>query len=107
MTIITARPDEIGVTLLVAGDLDVAGAWDVRQCVSSLAGDGVRRFDVDLRAVDFVDSSGMGQLARYWAAAGADGVGLRLAAASDRFWDLARATGRRHHFDFVEPLLAS
>jgi anti-sigma B factor antagonist len=48
--------------LKVAGEIDVYTAPELRQRVISLIDDGARHVIVDLRAVDFLDSTGLGVL---------------------------------------------
>ena len=46
--------------LSIGGDLDVAGAPDLRQAVVAAVAEGARLLTLDLSALDFVDSFGIG-----------------------------------------------
>ena len=48
------------VVLAVLGDLDLAGAPRLRQSVVSETATGIRHLVLDLTAVDFIDSTGLG-----------------------------------------------
>jgi anti-sigma B factor antagonist len=50
------------VVLTVRGELDLATAPALRQQVASLVAEGRRRFALDLTALDFIDSSGLGMV---------------------------------------------
>jgi len=58
------RTDEAGPTTVVAvfGDVDLATAPQLRQHLSDLVGRGCARLAVDLKATDFLDSSGLSAL---------------------------------------------
>ena len=46
--------------LSVAGDLDIVGAPELRQAVVRVVADGARRLVLDISALDFIDSFGIG-----------------------------------------------
>jgi anti-sigma B factor antagonist len=50
------------VVLSVRGDLDLATAPALRQQVAALVADGHRRVALDLAALDFIDSTGLGMV---------------------------------------------
>ncbi|MBC8484335.1 MAG: STAS domain-containing protein [Actinobacteria bacterium] len=53
-------PRDTCVVLVVLGDLDLAGAPRLRQAVVSETATGIRHLVLDLTAVDFIDSTGLG-----------------------------------------------
>jgi anti-sigma B factor antagonist len=48
----------------VAGELDLVGAWEVDKALAEIEGRCPKRVVIDLRAVSFVDSSGLSVVAR-------------------------------------------
>jgi anti-anti-sigma factor len=70
-----ARPDG-SATLSVSGELDIATASELRRAVGALMGVGTRRLELDLSAMTFIDSSGLGAL--LWAAHRLEAVGGEL-----------------------------
>ena len=48
--------------LRVRGEIDICTAPELREHVIKLVADGVRHITADLRAVDFLDSTGLGAL---------------------------------------------
>ena len=57
---IRSREESAWTVLEVAGDLDVAGAPELRQAVVTAVAGGARRLVLDLSRTDFVDSFGLG-----------------------------------------------
>ena len=57
---VTGPPSEP--TLHVAGEIDVASAPPLREALGGLVDRGARRITLDLAAVGFIDSSGLGVL---------------------------------------------
>ena len=53
--------DDAATLLVLRGDLDLATAPELRECLVEVIDDGVR-IVVDLEAVDFLDSAGLGIL---------------------------------------------
>jgi anti-anti-sigma factor len=49
-------------TVAVAGEIDLSSAGDLRAAVTAAAGEGCERLLLDLSAVDFIDSTGLGGL---------------------------------------------
>lgn len=62
MTRFERAPDAAEPTLLVEGDLDVATSPPLQQAIDKLLGDGFRTVVVDLGALEFIDSAGLGVL---------------------------------------------
>lgn len=54
--------DGAGATVTASGEIDLASSPDLRRELQALLDDGVRRIVLDLEAVTFVDSSGLGVL---------------------------------------------
>lgn len=77
---ITISSREVGKDVVVepSGRLDMVGAGPVRKAVTELVGDG-RRLVVDLDAVEFLDSSGLGALIACLKSARQAGGDLRIA----------------------------
>jgi anti-sigma B factor antagonist len=49
-------------TVRLVGELDMASAQRLRDCVGELLGGGQRRLVVDMAELDFIDSTGLGVL---------------------------------------------
>jgi anti-sigma B factor antagonist len=63
LDVIVSRPDAVTAVVAVSGEIDVATTPHLRSTLHDLADeDGVRLVVVDLDAVDFIDSSGLGVL---------------------------------------------
>lgn len=67
----------------VSGDVDLATAPRLRASLLDLAGRGHRNLELDLRLVDFLDSSGIGVLLGALRRARLAGGSLRIAACGD------------------------
>jgi anti-sigma B factor antagonist len=62
ITVVSGGPDAAR-TLAVSGEIDLAGIGTLREAITTaVERDGVRRLTVDLGAVTFLDSSGIGTL---------------------------------------------
>ena len=59
---VVGRASGAGVVLTVLGDLDMAGAPALRQAVVAEVSGGTRLLVLDLTAVDFLDSAGLGAM---------------------------------------------
>lgn len=92
----TTGPDAVPV-LLVSGDLDLSGEQELLEHAARLLGGG-EVVDVDLSAVSFIDSSGLGALVRARHLAVDAGRRLRLTAASPQVVRLLELTGVRDLF---------
>lgn len=58
----TIARDGAEATVVASGEIDLASSPDLRRELRALLDDGVRRIVLDLGAVTFVDSSGLGVL---------------------------------------------
>ena len=59
---LSATTEGESAVLTLSGELDLATAPAVRECLNELVGGGARQVVVDLRQVDFLDSIGLGVL---------------------------------------------
>lgn len=62
--IVVVRPDAHSAAISPAGDLDVSTAPRLLACIDDLLAEGRRTIVLDLRAVTFIDSSGLGTLVK-------------------------------------------
>jgi anti-anti-sigma factor len=69
---ITTREEDDGVVLALSGELDLAGAPELDQALAA-ARDAGTALTLDLRELEFIDSSGLGVLVRFNNAAVAAG----------------------------------
>jgi anti-sigma B factor antagonist len=81
-----------GALLSVTGELDIAGAPQLRVAIGDLMGQGFRHVEVDLERCTFIDSTGMGAL--LWAAhrlhaAGGDLVAVHAHGATMRTLEMS------------------
>lgn len=74
-----SRPDSGGVTVVLAGELDLAGAEDLEQAIAEARASG-RPLTVDLTNLEFIDSSGLRVLLGLHNAATREGFEYRLIA---------------------------
>ncbi|MDY6837851.1 MAG: STAS domain-containing protein [Thermodesulfobacteriota bacterium] len=73
MEIEQRREGDILVAKILNDRLDARGADDFRKAMSGFVSDGNRRIILDISAVDFVDSSGLGALVSALKLMGGDG----------------------------------
>jgi anti-sigma B factor antagonist len=92
--------------LTVRGDLDLATAPALRQRIVGLVAEGHRRFAVDLTALDFIDSIGLGMLVAGMKRANAVGGQLFVAADEDRIRSVFELTGLDEALGLVETVEA-
>jgi anti-anti-sigma factor len=83
-----------------AGELDMATVRVLEQRLTELHAAGVRRIVVDLRALDFMDSTGLTLLTRWSLDADRDGFAFALIAGSPRIQRLFELTGLVDRFTF-------
>jgi anti-sigma B factor antagonist len=62
--IVTVRHEGGGVAVSPAGDLDVSTSHKLLACVDDLLAEGRSPITIDLQAVTFIDSSGLGALVK-------------------------------------------
>jgi anti-sigma B factor antagonist len=79
--------------LRVGGEVDVYTAPRLRERVVKLLGDGVRHVVVDLREVDFLDSTGLGALVGSLKRLREQDGSLKLVAGPERIMQVFRLTG--------------
>ncbi|MFC8922573.1 STAS domain-containing protein [Cellulosimicrobium sp. NPDC057127] len=84
--------DDTGAVLTPHGRLTLTTAAHLRDAVTELVGAGRVRLVVDLGALEFVDSSGLGALVAGLRTARAGGGDLRLANASEQVATVLRLT---------------
>jgi anti-sigma B factor antagonist len=77
----------------VAGEIDVYTAPNLREAILGLIGNGVSHVIADLRAVDFLDSTGLGAIVGGHKRLRTNEGSLVLAASPDRIVRLFRITG--------------
>ena len=79
--------------LRVGGEVDVYTAPRLRERAVKLLGDGVRHVVVDLREVDFLDSTGLGALVGILKRLREQDGSLKLVAGPERIMQVFRLTG--------------
>jgi anti-anti-sigma factor len=90
---ITTTIREDGVAVLAAdGRINLVTAPDLRREVQRVVEEGHARVALDLSAVEFIDSSGLGALVSGLKTARTAGGDLRLAAATDQVTSVLRLT---------------
>lgn len=62
--IVAVRPDESTAAVSPTGDLDVSTSPRLLACIDELLAEGRSRITLDMRAVTFIDSSGLGALVK-------------------------------------------
>jgi anti-sigma B factor antagonist len=83
-----------------SGELDMSTVPTLEQRLTELHDAGVRRIVVDLRGLDFMDSTGLTLLARWTLEADRDGYAFALIAGSERIQRLFELTGLVNRFTF-------
>lgn len=90
---VRVRPDRDVVHVEPAGELDMATAPQVRREVEALVATGFTRVVIDLRALEFIDGSGLRLLLALDAAARSDGWRLSLTEGPEPVQRLFTLTG--------------
>ena len=98
---LTLATREVGGTTVVAvgGEIDVYTAPKLRDKITELVGAGVYHLVVDLEAVEFLDSTGLGVLVGGLKKVRAHDGSLRLVCTQDRLLKIFRITGLAKVFD--------
>jgi anti-sigma B factor antagonist len=84
------------------GELDMSTAPVLQASLRDARASGHRRLVIDLRELEFMDSTGLTLLTRWSLGAERDGYDLALVAGSDRIQRLFELTRLITHFQFVD-----
>ena len=91
-----------GVRIRPVGEVDLATVDVVQEQLAELKAVGFSQLTLDLRAVSFMDSTGLRMILEWDASSRADGFAFRLVAGSPAVQRLFDLTGTRERLDFVE-----
>lgn len=83
------------------GDLDMGTAGELETLLRDTLARGAKRVVVDLRGLNFMDSTGLTLLTRWNTAAARDGFDLELIQGHDRIHRLFTLTGLHEYFTFT------
>lgn len=97
------EPERDGVRVVPSGDLDMATAPVLEGCLRELRESGFRRLIVDLRRLDFIDSTGLRLLLARDAEARSDGFSFALIPGSSSVQRIFELTQTRDALTFVNP----
>src|SRR5215213_9708506 len=97
------QPDREGVRIRPVGEVDLATVDVVQAQLAELKARGFSQLTLDLRAVSFMDSTGLRMILEWDASSRVDGFAFRLVAGSPAVQRLFDLTGTRERLDFVEP----
>jgi anti-sigma B factor antagonist len=95
-----ARDGDGEVRVAPSGELDMSTVPELDSSLTEVCESG-RRLIVDLRGLEFMDSTGLSLLTRWSVAANRDGFSLALVAGNERIQRLFEITHLVTHFDFV------
>jgi anti-sigma B factor antagonist len=95
---VEARPDRARVIVVVRGEVDVANVGEVQRVLDESWAEGWRDVVVDLRAVEFLDSTGLTLLLSADRAARRDGWEFSIVDGSPPVARLLELTGLSEHF---------
>jgi anti-sigma B factor antagonist len=95
---VEARPDRARVIVVVRGEVDVATVGEVQRVLDELRSEGWRDVVVDLRDVEFLDSTGLTLLLSADRAARRDGWDFSIVDGSKPVARLFELTGLTGHF---------
>jgi anti-sigma B factor antagonist len=90
------------VRVLPRGELDMSTAPELERRLDDARAGGATRLIVDLRDLDFMDSTGLTLLTRWSLGAERDGYELALVAGNERIQRLFELTRLISHFHFVD-----
>lgn len=94
MDLTLATHDVAGATIVVVGgEIDVYTAPRLRDKITELVGSGVYDLVIDMEAVEFLDSTGLGVLVGGLKKVRAHGGSLRLVCTQERLLKIFRITG--------------
>ena len=98
---LTLATREVGETTVVAvgGEIDVYTAPKLRDKITELVGAGIYDIVIDLEAVEFLDSTGLGVIVGGLKKVRAHEGSLRLVCTQDRLLKIFRITGLAKVFD--------
>jgi anti-sigma B factor antagonist len=90
------------VRLIPAGELDMATVGQLEARFREARASGFRRLVVDLRGLEFMDSSGLTLLTRWTLGAQRDGYEFAVIRGDERITRLFELTGLKPHFTFLD-----
>lgn len=94
MSVSTTVREEAGWTIVaVQGEVDISGAPRLRDAILQAVGSGVQRLVLDLSAVPFIDSTGLGVLVAAHKRLTSTGGELRVVGSPEAVLRTVRATG--------------
>jgi len=96
------QPAREGARIRPVGEVDLATVDVVQAQLAELKSAGFSQLTVDLRAVSFMDSTGLRMILEWDASSRADGFAFSLVAGSPAVQRLFDLTGTRERLDFVE-----
>jgi anti-sigma B factor antagonist len=91
-----------GVRIRPVGEVDLATVDVVQAQLAELKAVGFSQLTLDLRAVSFMDSTGLRMILEWDASSRADGFAFSLVAGSPAVQRLFDVTGTRERLDFVD-----
>jgi anti-sigma B factor antagonist len=102
LTMTTCQTGEVTVIGL-SGRLDIGpGSEALHEVLQDVAADGTRKILLNMRAVSFIDSSGIGELASGHVLARRNGGALKLTCLSQRLATMMRMTGLHGVLDIYD-----
>jgi anti-anti-sigma factor len=98
-----SRERDAGALVQLFGELDVAAVGDLQAELDRIQASGCEEVVVDLRELDFMDSTGLHLLLRLDANCTREGILLQLVPGPAAVQRLFEVTGTDARFDFIEP----